>query len=100
MAKFQIVYSPESIEELKQLRRYDQVRIRDMIARHRGDRPSQESDPTIRKLDPAILAGYRLRIADYRVFYDVHEEDLRVHVIAIRYKGRQTLAEAARGSNS
>ena len=73
----------------------DQVAILDAIERYLSDAPKRVSRRTIKKLEPPVLAEYRLRVGDYRVFYDVYDDRQTVLVVAIRFKGTMTLEEAA-----
>ena len=86
------------MDDLRALRRVDQAAILDAVERHLRDEPARISRQTIRKLEPPVLAEYRLRVGDYRVFYDVYEDRQIVLVVAVRYKGRMTLDEAAHDS--
>ena len=98
MARFVIQYDQTAVDELRALRRVDQVAILDAIERHLLDQPTRVSRQTIKKLEPPVLAGYRLRVGDYRVFYDVYEDRQTVLVVAVRFKGRKTLGETGHGS--
>ena len=98
MARCEIEYDQTAVDDLRALRRVDQVAILEAIERHLLDQPTHVSRQTIKKLEPPVLAGYRLRAGDYRVFYDVYEDRQTVLVVAVRYKGRKTLNEATHGS--
>ena len=100
MARYNILYDTQAVDELKRLRRRDQVNILGAIERHLMERPARVSRVTIKKLNPPVLASYRLRVGDYRVFYDVDAAGGTVHVIAVRLKGGKTLREAADGEDS
>lgn len=95
MAEFEIRYDQAAVAELKELRRHDQVAVLDGIERHLLTNPTKESRSRIKRLDPPVLASWRLRVGEYRVFYDVDSVNRIVQVIAIRFKGRRTLSEAA-----
>lgn len=99
MGRFAIVYDRQAIEELAGLRKFDQVRIVEAIERHLADQPTRLSGRSIKRLEPPVLADYRLRVGEYRVFYNVDSPAMRVHVIAVRFKGRLTLEEAASGQD-
>ncbi|HPD31976.1 MAG TPA: type II toxin-antitoxin system RelE/ParE family toxin [Phycisphaerae bacterium] len=99
MARFEIHYDRTAVDDLRALRRVDQVAILGAIERHLRDEPSRVSRQAIKKLEPPVLAGYRLRVGDYRVFYDVYEDRQIVLVVAVRFKGRMTLDEAAHDSS-
>ena len=95
MPRFMVEYDQAAVEDLRALRRVDQVAILDAIEGPLVDEPTRVSRTTIKKLDPPVLAAYRLRVGDYRVFYDVYEDRQIVLIIAIRFKGTMTLGEAA-----
>ncbi len=84
---FEIVVRPRALERLKRLRRADAVAIMDAMERYLRDEPERTSRSRIKRLRGAQDATYRLRIGDFRVFYDVVED--RVIVLAVLHK-RQT----------
>ena len=67
------------------------------LERHLTEQPTLLSRTAIKKLDPPVLATHRLRVGDYRVFYNVDEAASTVQVVAVRWKGGTTLEEAASG---
>jgi mRNA-degrading endonuclease RelE of RelBE toxin-antitoxin system len=90
---YAVSYQREAAAELRAFRAFDRVRILEAIARNL--RPSPTSTRGRRKrLD---LGGgdfiWQLRIGDYRVFYDVLEEERLVIVRHVRRKGRKTTGE-------
>ena len=99
MARYDVVYDEQAVDELRALRKFDRVNVIAAIERHLFDQPTAVSRMSIKKLELPVIAGYRLRVGEYRVFYDVDEDDWIVHVIAIRYKGTVTIEEAADGKS-
>jgi len=99
MAEYRLEYDETAVADLRALRRVDQVTVLDAIERHLSHQPARVNRRAIKKLEPPVLAGYRLRVHDYRVFYDVYEERRVVLIVAIRFKGTMTLEEAARDPN-
>ena len=95
MPKYRIEYSKEAADDLRRLRKSQQITIADTIDRHLQDAPDQVTGSAIKRLDPPVIAEFRLRVGDYRVFYDVNLPDQVVVIAAIRFKGRMTLNEAA-----
>jgi mRNA-degrading endonuclease RelE of RelBE toxin-antitoxin system len=95
MPTYNIEYDAAAADELRAIRRHDQVAIIDAIERHLTKRPAHVSRSKIKRLDPPVLATYRLRAGDYRVFYDIDEVARVVRIVAVRFKGRGTLQEAA-----
>ncbi len=96
--KYGVEYDPAAVEELQALRRFSQVRVISAVEKHLLDTPTLPKGSTIKKLDPPVLAAFRLRVGDLRVFYDVEEANQTVRIIAIRAKGQRTLGEIAHDS--
>ena len=82
---FRIEFTPETVADLRSLRRYDQEQIVGGIERQL---PQQATEPSRnrKRLRPNRLAEWELRIGDFRVFYDVDLEKTLVKIEAIGYK--------------
>jgi mRNA interferase RelE/StbE len=76
-----IVFSPEAVEDFKDLSAYDKASVGDAIQRHLVNNPMHESKAKIKKLRGLEKPQYRLRIDEIRLFYDVVEN--RVDVLGI-----------------
>jgi mRNA-degrading endonuclease RelE of RelBE toxin-antitoxin system len=95
---YEIVVHELAIMELDSLRAFDQRRV---LANIREQLAHQPSVPTRRRkclidLTPAIeheLPVWELRVGVFRVFYDVTEEEKRVHIRAIRNKQTEQRTE-------
>lgn len=87
---FRLEFTPEALEDLRLLRTYDQRRILDAIKAQLQHQPTQETRNR-KRLRPNELAEWELRVADFRVFYDVDEEDVLVKIVAVGYKRGNTL---------
>jgi addiction module RelE/StbE family toxin len=74
----EIVFDQQAIDDLKSLRAYDRTAILDAIDRILSATPTQASKSRIKRLRGVDSPMYRLRIDDYRVFYDVVEDDVQV----------------------
>jgi mRNA-degrading endonuclease RelE of RelBE toxin-antitoxin system len=83
--KFQINYTNEAFEDMKALRRYDQVAILDNVDRQLADQPMIETRNR-KRLRPNRVAEWELRVAHFRVFYDVLVEENLVKVVGVGYK--------------
>lgn len=89
--RHEIVVGELAIEELQALRPFDQRRVLMEIREQLTDRPTT---PTRRRkclldLTPSFeheLPVWELRVGDFRVFYDVSQEQRRVHIRAVRRK--------------
>lgn len=82
---FRIEFTPEALEDLRSLRRFDQEQI---VGGIEGQLPHQATEPSRnrKRLRPNQLAEWELRIGDFRVFYDVDVEETLAKIEAIGYK--------------
>ena len=81
---FKILFKAEAIRRLEKLKRYQAVAILDAIERHLRHEPEQVSRSSIRRLRGNQQTTFRLRVQNYRVFYDVIED--RVEIVQILHK--------------
>ena len=81
---FKILFKAEAIRRLEKLKRYQAVAILDAIERHLRDEPEKVSRSSIRRLRGNQQTTFRLRVQNYRVFYDVIED--RVEIVQILHK--------------
>jgi len=81
---FRIVVRPRAAAQIRRLRRVDAVAILDAMETHLRHEPERLSRSRIKRLRGGNSATYRLRVGDYRVFYDVAEAE--VVVIAVLHK--------------
>jgi mRNA-degrading endonuclease RelE of RelBE toxin-antitoxin system len=86
---FEIVIKPTAQRQLARLRRFHAISILDAIQLHLSHEPERTSRSRIKKLRGRQGATFRLRVGDYRVFYDV--VDSVVTIVAVMHK-----AETAR----
>lgn len=90
---YEVMYQPEAVAELDELRAFDRVRILDAIAKGLSRIPATVHGMK-KRLD--LVGGafiWQLRVGDYRVFYDVLEEEHLVIVRHVRRKGRKRTGE-------
>ena len=71
---------------MDRLRKYDATQIADAMEKHLAHKPTKESRSRIKRLRGVSDPDYRLRVADYRVFYSVREQEGRVDVLRIMHK--------------
>ena len=81
---FRIVVRPRAAAQVRRLRRVDAVAVLDGIETHLRHEPDRISRSRIKRLRGPQAATYRLRVGDFRVFYDVLETE--VVVIAVLHK--------------
>ena len=93
--QYQIRYSREAVEDIRSLRAFDQRRVFDRILQHLLFAPARTSRSRIKRMSQPFLSQFRLRVDDFRVYYDVDETDRTVQVLRVLLKGAgQTPTEA------
>ena len=84
--KYAIILSPEAIEDLRRLKVPVRSQVKEGIEMHLRHEPLKESKSRIKRLRGMQRPGYRLRIGEIRVFYDV--SDVTVEVLAVVPKSK------------
>lgn len=75
---FEVKYSEEAVAQLKKLRAFDRAAILDQIEKLLAANPMLESKSSIKRLRQPAPTQYRMRVGDYRIFYDVDEKNVLV----------------------
>ena len=75
---YEIRYSDEAFEQLKRLRAFDRVAILDQIERVLMVNPTLEGKATVKLLRQPAPTRCRLRVGEFRVFYDIEGETVSV----------------------
>ena len=70
---YEVRYSNEAVEQLKRLRAFDQTAILDQIEQVLSVIPTMESKARVKRLRQPAPTQYRLRVGEFRVFYDVDQ---------------------------
>lgn len=86
---FKIVYVEKAREELKLLRAFDQKKIIDGIESHLRHEPTKVRRTRIKQMNQPFWSEYRLRIEDFRVYYNVDSQESTVTVLRVLEKGRE-----------
>ena len=79
--RYEIVFAPEALEDVRTLKAYIRSQVRDAIEAYLRHTPTQPSTSRIKRLRGVARPQFRLRVGDIRVFYDVAGE--RVEVLAV-----------------
>ena len=83
--RYEIVFAPEAIEDLKALTANQRAEVVDALERHLRHEPTKVSKSRIKRLRGFSRPQYRLRVRnDLRVFYDVVAETVEVLAIVIK----------------
>jgi addiction module RelE/StbE family toxin len=81
---FKIIFKPDAVRQLRRLERDYAKAALDAVERHLREEPEKPSRTSIRRLRGHQQSTFRLRVQNYRVFYDVVED--RVEVVQILHK--------------
>ncbi|HFD39427.1 MAG TPA: type II toxin-antitoxin system RelE/ParE family toxin [Anaerolineae bacterium] len=91
--RYDILFAPEAIQDLKRLSARDRSIVRDAIARHLRYEPGRVSKSRIKQLRGVKRPQYRLRVGEIRVFYDIVGQDVEVLAIVPKSQASAWLAE-------
>jgi mRNA-degrading endonuclease RelE of RelBE toxin-antitoxin system len=92
---YDIRYSQEAVSDLGAVRAYDQRTIIDGIEQHLLYQPRVVSRSRIKEMLQPFWSQYRLRIEDFRVYYDVDEPAHVVNVLRILAKTTEPTPESS-----
>ena len=79
--RYSIALSPEAIQDLRRLKASHRSAVKQAMETHLRHEPMKESKSRIKRLRGIQHPGYRLRVGEVRVFYDVSGE--MVEILAI-----------------
>ena len=79
--RFEIILSPEAVQDLRRLKAKARSEVRDALETHLRNEPKKTSRSRIKRLRGLTKPQFRLRVDEWRIFYDV--SDSTVEVLAI-----------------
>jgi mRNA interferase RelE/StbE len=82
--RYEIIMSPEAIDDLRGLKATIRSTVRDAIEEHLRYEPTKTSKSRIKRLRGLSRPQYRLRVANVRVFYDVTETSVEVLAVVAK----------------
>ena len=82
--RYEIILSPEAIDDLHNLTAYWRARVKDAIETHLRYEPTKESKSRIKRLRGLSRPQYRLREDEVRVFYDVSPNTVEILGIVLK----------------
>jgi len=88
---YQIVLAEQAVQDFWQLSDRDRSTIRDSLERHLRHELARESRSGIKRLRGIVRPQYRLRVGDFRVFYDVVEDAVEVLTIVPKVRADEWL---------
>src|SRR5271155_4503028 len=89
---YEIRYSTEAVDQLRAMRNFDRTTVLDQIEQVLAVNPTIVSKARVKRLREPASTQYRLRVGDFRVFYDVEKETVVIIQIlskldSLRYLG-------------
>lgn len=87
--RYEIVLLPEAIQDLKRMTARDAATVRDALERHLRSAPQKVSRSRIKRLTRISHPQFRLRVDNFRVYYDVIDDT--VFVLAVVPKASAAL---------
>jgi mRNA-degrading endonuclease RelE of RelBE toxin-antitoxin system len=91
--KYEIIFAPEAIRDLKRLSARNRSIVGDAIEKHLRVEPDKVSKSRIKRLHGIRRPQYRLRVDGIRVFYDIVETDVEILAIVEKPDVAAWLAE-------
>ncbi len=91
--KYQIILAPEAVQDFKSLEAHDKAKVKDLIEKHLRHTPSKVSKSRIKRLRGLRHPQYRLRIDEFRVFYDIEESTIQILAIIPKLKAAKWLEQ-------
>ena len=88
--EYEILITTAAENDLSDFSAFEVNTILDTIELHLTHQPRQESRSRIKNLIQPAISEFRLRVGDFRVYYDVIDDDHRVVILHMYKKGRQT----------
>ena len=96
--KYEIILSPEAVQDFKLLDVFQRTKIKDLIEVHLKYEPTKTSRSRIKRLKGLRRPQFRLRVEEIRMFYDVIEN--RVEILAIIPKSKASQWLERKGDRS
>ncbi len=82
--RYEIVFAPEAVQDLKRLSARDRAIVREAIEEHLRHEPERTSRSRIKRLRGVSRPQYRLRVGQIRVSYDITGQDVEVLAIVLK----------------
>ena len=76
--RYEIVFAPEAVADFKKFLAHDRATLRDALEIHLRHEPTKISKSRIKRLHGISRPQFRLRVGDFRVFYDVRENVVEI----------------------
>ena len=94
--KYEIVFAPEAVRDVRNLRAYMRSMVRDGIETFLRHAPTQVSKSRVTRLRGLARPQFRLRLGEVRVYYDVRESAVEVLAVVPKSKAAEWLKREGR----
>lgn len=84
---YAIDLTPRALADLQALRAFDRAMVTEAISRYLAYEPTRVSKSRIKRMAQPFWSQFRLRVGEYRVYYDVDESARQVIVVRVVRKG-------------
>ncbi len=95
--RFEIVLAPQAAHSLKALPTFHRAAVRDAIETHLRNEPAKVSKSRIKRLRGLAQPQFRLRVDQYRVFYDINGQEVQILAIVTKEEAEAWLAAHGSG---
>lgn len=95
--RFEIELTDEAVADFKALKASARFTVKEAMEVHLRDEPERVSRSRIKRLREVSKPQFRLRVGDFRVFYDVAEGTVTVHAIVPKSEAASWLAQFGKG---
>src|SRR5882672_548068 len=90
---YRMNYVPLVVRDMEAMRAFDRATVVNAIQRHLSHEPSRVSKSSIKKMKQPFWSQFRLRVDEFRAYYDVEEAERHVIVLRVTRKGTGTTPE-------
>ena len=91
--RFEIILAPDAARALKALSAYHRAAVRAALEAHLRHEPAKVSKSRIKRLRGLSRPQFRLRVDEFRVFYDIVEQEVQVLAIISKTEAQAWLEE-------
>ena len=91
--RYDIIFTPEALKDLKALRGADRAKIQEAVEVHLRHEPAKLSKSRIKRLRQLKHPQFRLRVDELRIFYDVIENQVEVLAIIAKSNSDEWLTQ-------
>ena len=89
--QYSVILAPEAVNDFKRLSAGERSKIRKTIEIHLRHEPAKISKSRIKRLRGISRPEYRLRVDEFRIFYDIKENEVEILAIVPKSKASKWL---------